>query len=164
MMASLSFLVCAVVAFWLFRKFWSLRKLLHHVQEVDVDITSSGMYASLPIYHYMSCHLHFVLTASGTMFLMSLAFAATPLFDEGIDGFCPLPFLDVVATLLTVILGVHTAFIACYESTKPNSRITDPDIQCRLQGFRQKLWTHALLLFSLVMAVLLWQAALSALS
>ena len=26
MMESLSFLVCAVAAFWLFRKFWSLRK------------------------------------------------------------------------------------------------------------------------------------------
>lgn len=165
MMASLSFLACAVVAFWLFRKFWSLRKLLHHAQEVDVDITSSGMYASLPIYHYMRCHLLFVLTASGAMLLMSLAFAAGSMAGsvlEDIGGF--LPFLDVVATLLTVILGVHTAFIACYESTKPNSRITDPDIQCRLQGFRQKLWTHALLLFSLVMAVLLWQAALSALS
>lgn len=163
MMASLSFLVCAVAAFWLFRKFWSLRKLLHHAQEVDVDITSSGMYASLPIYRYMRCHLLFVLAASGTMLLMSLVFATGPLFND-IDEFCPLPFLDVVATLLTVMLGVHTAFIACYESTKPNSRITDQDIQRGLQGFRQKLWTHALLLFSLVIAVLLWQAALSALS
>lgn len=161
MMESLSFLVCAVAAFWLFRKFWSLRKLLHHAQAVDVDITSSGMYASLPIYRYMSYHLHFVIAASGTILLMSLVFAS-PLLD--IDEFCPLPFLDVVATLLTVMLGVHTAFIACYESTKPNSRITDPDIQRGLQGFRQKLWTHALLLFSLVIAVLLWQAALSALS
>ena len=162
MKASLSFLVCAMVAFWLFRKFRSLRKLLHHAQKVDVNITSTGMYASLPIYYYMSCHLLFVLAASGAVLLMSLAFAACALL--GVGWFSPLPFLEVVATLLTVTLGVHTAFIACYESTKPGSRISDWGILDGLQGFRQKLWTHALLLFSLVIALMLWQAALSALS
>ena len=162
MKASLSFLVCAVVAFWLLRKFWSLRKLLHHAQKVDVDITSTGMYASLPIYHYMSYHLLFVLTASGAVLLMSLAFAASALL--GVGGFSPVPFLDIVATLLTVTLGVHTAFIACYESTKPGSRISDRGILDGLQGFRQKLWTHALLLFSLIIALMLWQAAISAFS
>ena len=160
MMTSLSFLVCAAGALWLFAKFWSLRGSLHYAQKADVHITSTGMYASLPIYHYMKCHLHFVLTASAAILLISFVFAAGSVI--GASGLHPLPFLDVVATLLTVMLGVHTAFIACYESTKPNSRITDPDIQHGLQGFRQKLWTHALLLFSFIIAVMLWQAILSA--
>lgn len=159
MMAVPSFLVCAVMAFWLFRKFWSLHKLLHQAQKDDVDITSAGMYASLPIYHYMKYHLHFVLTASGAIFLISLTFAAGSLRGASLHSS---PFLEVIATLLTVILGVHTAFIACYESTKPSSRILDPDILRGLQDFRQKLWTHALLLFSFIIALMLWQAALSA--
>ena len=155
----LSFLVCAAVASWLFRKFWSLRKPLHYAQKVDVHITSGGMYASLPIYHYMKCHLHFVLFASSAVLLASLAFAAVCLAGGRPH---PLPFLDAVSTLLTVVLGVHTAFIACHESTKPNDRISNQDILRGLQGFRQKLWTHALLLFSFIIVVMVWQAVLSA--
>ena len=162
MTATLSFLVCAAVALWLFAKFWSLRSSLHYAQKVDAHITSTGMYASLPIYHYMKCHLHFVLTASGAMLLISLVFAAYSLLPK--SRLSPLSFLDVVATLLTVMLGVHTAVIACYESTKPSSRISDSGILRRLLGFRQKLWTHALLLFSCTIAVMLWQAVVSAVS
>lgn len=166
LMTCLSFLVCAAVASWLFRKFWSLRKPLHYAQKVDVHITSDGLYASLPIYHYMKCHLHFVLFASGAVLLTSLAFAVCSLAGKArsnpLPELSPLPFLEAVSTLLTVVLGVHTAFIACYESTKPNNRISDQDILRGLQGFRQKLWTHALLLFSFIIVVMVWQAVLSA--
>ncbi len=97
--------------------------------------------------------------ASVAILLFSISFAIAPLFDCDADWLprcqseCAPQFVSFVVALLTVVLAVHTAFAAFYESTK-RSQAQDPTIQRILRKCRKKLWARTLLLFSFVIALM----------
>lgn len=137
------------------RNFWRLRRALQFSERHDIGI-NQGRYESLPIYAYIRHHIHIVLFASTTLLIVSVFLAAFSIECH----FQVSSFLEIVSTVLTVLLCVHTAFIACYESTNPGKRIIDPYIRSRIGDFRRWFWINALLLFVSIVLTMVSKAVL----
>ena len=153
-MAAVSFIVCAAVPLWPLRAFFALRRSLSSAQSVDVHITPKGLFASLPIYMYMRVHVCLTLVATSLIFLISVGAAIITSCSLAIDV---LPFFEVTSSLLTLLLTVHIALLAIYESTKPSDRTFGEErIHQILQGLRKGLWCCALSLFASVVLLMLW--------
>lgn len=148
----LAYILTTLVLAILSRNFWRLRRALQFAETYDVDI-NQGRYESLPIYAYIRHHVHIVLLANIALLIISIVLAIRSIAQAA-------PFLGIVSTLLTVLLAVHTAFIACYESTNPGIRIVDENIQSYLRYFRRLLWVNALMLFATVVLMMMSRAVL----
>lgn len=163
-MSAIVFLSCVIVVLALaalLRNFLQLRRSLEFAQRYDVTI-KKGRYESLPIYEYILHHVHIVIVAStATILFVSVVLALTIFSAE--HQFQPSSFfelLEVVLSLLTVLLVIHTAFIACYESSNPDERkMNDPNIQSGLRDFRVRLWGSALRLFVFIVFMIFMMMA-----
>lgn len=145
-----AYILPVLVLVMLLRNFWRLRRARQFSEKYDVDI-NQGRYETLPIYAYIRYHVHIALFACTTLLIIGVILAIFSIECH----FQVSPFLGIVSTMLTVLLGVHMAFIACYESTNPGKRIVDPDIRSRVRDFRRWLWINALLLFvSIVLTIM----------
>ena len=151
----LSCFIVVLVLAALLRSFWRLRRSLEIAQKYDVEI-KEGRYASLPIYEYIRHHVHIVIVTIAATFPLTMFF-----FIFWIRSLSQLlSFLEVVLNLLTVLLVIHTAFIACYESINPEKKTGDTDIQSRLRDFRMRFWNSALLIFIFVLFTIIARAIL----
>ena len=146
----LAYILITLVLAILLRNFWRLRRALQFAEEYDVGI-NQGRYKSLRIYAYIRHHVHIVLLANIALLIISIVLAICSIAQAA-------HFLGIVSTLLTVLLAIHTAFIACYESTNPGVRIVDENIQSHLRYFRELLWVNALVLFASVVLMMVSRA------
>ena len=148
------FIVVLVLAALLYN-FCRLHSSLKFAQEYDLEIRK-GRYESLQIYKYIRHHVHIVIVTIAATFPLAMFF-----FIFWIRSLSQLSsFLEVVLNLLTVLLAIHTAFIACYESINPEKKTGDTDVQSRLRDFRMRFWNSALLIFIFVLFTIIARAVL----
>ena len=151
-MTAIPFIACAAASLLPLRAFFNLRKSLSSAQRVDVEITTTkGLFASLPIYKYMRVHMCLALVVTSVIFLISALAVIMTSYSLEVTV---LPFLNAIWSLLTLLLAVHTALLAIYESTKPSDRMSG-QIRQILQTFRERLWSCALSLFASVILLIL---------
>lgn len=118
-MAAVSFIICAAASLWPLWAFFALRKSLSLAQKRDVKITN-GWFVSLPIYKYMRTHVYLAFVAIILIFLISAGAAIMVSFSLAIIE--DLQFLKGTSSLLMLLLTMHIALLAMYESTRPGDR------------------------------------------
>ena len=153
MIAAVSFIICAAASLWPLLAFFALRKSLASAQEFDVKITK-GWFASLRIDKYMRAHVYLTFVAISLIFLISAGAAIMVSYSLAIIE--DLPFLKATSSLLMVVLAVHIALLAMYESTKPEDRTSEKRIREILLRFRKGLWSCAFSLYFSVVLLMLW--------
>lgn len=137
-------LSCIIVVLMLAALLYNFCRLcisLKFAQERDLEIRK-GRYESLQIYKYIRHHVHIVIVTIAAA--ISLAIFSISWIES---QYHLSSFLEIVFHLLTVLLVIHTAFVACFESTNPEKRTGNTDVQSRLRDFRMRFWNSALLLF-----------------
>ena len=134
----LSCFIVALVLAALLYNFCRLWLALKFAQKNDLEIRK-GRYESLQIYKYIRHHVHIVIVTIAATILLAISWIESQYHLS--------LFLEIVFHILTVLLVIHTALVACYESTNPEKKTGNTYVQSRLRDFRMRFWNSALLLF-----------------